>query len=70
MPSISEAAAAIRMGQGVASMSVKSPPKTKLMERPATIQPRVPNTRMAGNSASGFSILLKAMALTSASVGM
>ena len=54
------------MRSGVAVASTPSQPTI----RPATIQPIVPNTRIAGNCFSGLAIWLNAIAFTSASVGL
>ena len=63
-PKTTEATVAIRSGVAVAS----TPSEPTI--RPATIQPIVPKRRTPGNCFSGLAIWLKAIALTSASVGL
>ena len=63
-PSSTEPAAAICSGRAVASR-----PRVP-MNRPATIQPIVPSTRIGGNSRPGSSMWRNERELLSASVGM
>ena len=63
-PSTIDAAAAICIGRAVSS-SWRKP-----TARPATIQPMVPSTRMAGNCRPGFDICRNEIEFVSASVGM
>ena len=53
-----------------AMFSMESHPKVKLMSRPATIQPIVPQTLMNGKSFEGSFICRKETEFTSAKVGI
>ncbi len=72
-PSTSDAAAAIKnvLRSSPSAMPCgESQSNAKLIRRPATIQPTVPQTRIFEKCRAGSSICRNEMAFTSASVGM